>query len=341
MKTTNLLLLLALLLFTACDHEVAMKTRVSEDGSITKKITLKNKDKNSETTNYFGISEDSGWTITREPSVSEKNQDKIDLSFEKEFSSVEEFNQELNTTADTLFAIEATFSRQFRWFYTYIHFSETYKAIDRFEHVSQEDYFTQEDFAFIERMPAEGAPVSKADSLYADLLNKKIVDTYAMRGIFEDHIHFLEERIDASDPDPGWKKTLSENKEFLLEYLLEKDDAEEDILLYLLDSLGIPLPYPQIEEDYAKEINRLDKELNFMSWAADGTIVHEIEMPWTVTETNADSLAGNILTWKPVKMKYFLQDYTLHATSRKMNIWAVGLSVLLLLAGGYFFFRKP
>src|SRR5204863_5978466 len=104
---------------------------------------------------------------------------KYTIRFTKSYPSAEAANTDLNRKTDTLFRIRSDFSRQFRWFYTYIRFSDTYMALNRFHQLSKDDFFTQEDFAFISRLPSEGKSISKGDSLYLSRLNEKILDIFA------------------------------------------------------------------------------------------------------------------------------------------------------------------
>jgi hypothetical protein len=329
-----------LFLFTACDHEVEMNSIVNENGSIHKTILLKDASQNDMKVNYFNASEETGWKVTVVPQSPETNKNKMSLLFEQDFVSDEAFNEALNARADTLFRIEANFTKQFRWFYTYIHYSETYKAIDRLTHIDASQYFTEEDYHFINRLPAEGAPISMADSLYAEMLNKKILENYAMRGIFEDHMSFFLKKIDDYEMDPSWKDTLEVHKEYLFDYIIKRDDIDEDFMLTVTDTLKIPYPIERLKEDFEPELDRIEKDLNFMSWAADGIFTNRIEMPWKVTDTNADSISGNTLIWQPAKLKYMIQDYTMYVSTRKMNYWTVILSALLVLGGAFYIFRK-
>ncbi len=343
MKTIHLIGAILLLLFAAgCDHKVEMATQVREDGSLAQRIEIENTDESNAEKNYFGITADSGWEVTNLVTEPDGKVKKSNSIFTKEFYSVEDFNKELNRDVDSLFQMEATFNKEFRWFYTYLTFTETIKAADRFNNIKQSDYFTPEEYAFIDRLPAEGDSVTMADSVFAEALSKKIMDVYGIRGIFEDHFAFFEKKIDEYGINPAWKETIRQNKEELLKRLTEEteEDLPDDFLLQWTDSLGVPYPHPQIETDFALELMRLENELNFMSWVTDGTFINHIEVPWTVVSTNADQADGNQLTWKPPTIKLLLTDYTMEVQSRKLNYWAVIVTLMVLVVGAVIFFRK-
>jgi hypothetical protein len=67
-----------------------------------------------------------------------------------------------------------------------------------------------------------------------------------------------------------------------------------------------------------------------MSYARDGKYVNSIEMPWTVVRSNADSVAGNVLYWKPLATKFAIKEFTMIAESRKLNWWAVALTAVFI-----------
>ncbi len=350
MKTNLLIISIVTLAFlSSCDHKAELTSVVYEDGAIDKTIVLTKVDSSHIKENYFGISPQSGWDVdvrrveSEDNDVSNVDKKKTDMqiTFTKHFASVAAMNEELNKNADTLFQIDAKFEKQFRWFYTYLNYSETYKAADRFRVIKQSDYFTSEEYAFIDRMPARGSRVSPADSLYAESLNKKIFDHYSMDGIIAEHFEFMRESFIKYNMGDDALKKLEESRPGIVEILTESDNDQGDdavptdddlILLDLIDSLVVPLPRPEMDADYIKFNDEFEKRLNFMSWVSDGTFTQHIEMPWAVVENNADSVAGNRLTWEPPIMKFLLSDYTMRATSRKMNTWAVILSGLIVLS---------
>jgi hypothetical protein len=365
MKINKLLIpaIVAISILSGCDHRAELISVVHEDGSIDKSIILTEVDSSHIKENYFGISPETGWAVevkrvesqddveNDEPlwdmkdSVRTEKKKKTDMQiiFTKHFPSVESMNSELNQPVDTLFQVEAIFKKKFRWFYTYLDYSETYRAADRFGVINQADYFTKEEYEFIERLPARGKKVSGADSLYAEALNKKIFDEYSMEGIIEEHFQFMRESILKYDLGEEALEKLEEQRPVIVEILTDEGEGEEEgvgeeflmeddlLILELVDSLVVPLPRPQIDEDYLAFNEAFEKRLNFMSWVSDGTFTQHIEMPWELVENNADSVDGNRLTWEPPLMRFLLTDYTMQATSRKMNLWAVIVSGLIVI----------
>lgn len=77
-----------------------------------------------------------------------------------------------------------------------------------------------------------------------------------------------------------------------------------------------------------------------MGYCRDGRYQSEIEMPWTVVHSNADSVAGQILYWRPMLNKFVYMDYEMYAESRRMNMWAVAVSGVVVILTGWVILRK-
>jgi hypothetical protein len=63
-------------------------------------------------------------------------------------------------------------------------------------------------------------------------------------------------------------------------------------------------------------------------------------VPWTVANTNADSVNNNTLYWNPPVIKFLLQDYTMTARARKMNVWTAVIAAAVLLSTLILFFGR-
>src|SRR5690606_22692650 len=152
--------------------------------------------------NIFNATSSTGWEVTANPDDKEK------FTFRKHFASADEANSEMDREADTLFRIRSTFEKRFRWFYTYTTYSDTYIKVNSFNAVPQEDYFTEEDYAFIDRLPAEGKPISNADSLYLELLNEKFFDRYGSRTLFEELFGYALVALKEGEVPLNWTDSL-------------------------------------------------------------------------------------------------------------------------------------
>jgi hypothetical protein len=333
-KITFGFVLIALLTLTSCEHSVQMKTDVHEDGSLDKTIMLTSKEKQLEKNNGLGIGSKSEWRVLID-SVSEngtnkdstKQENKYHYIFKKSFSSAERSNSELATPSDSLFRITSKFEKQFRWFYTYYSYSDTYHAINRFT-LSVDDYLTAADFQFIQNLPAEGKPISKADSLFLNKLNERIFDDYGGRAYFEDYFQVL---VDLASPSQ--KQNLLTQREAIFQSLNKKKDVKDDFLLTLADSLGIHVDEKSV--DYKKRKKEVENKFEFISWATEGKYEHIIAMPGKLVSHNADSVSGSEFYWSPPYLKFAFRDYTMYAKTRKPNLWAWSISIAILVGAAW------
>ena len=326
-------------LIMGCEHPVHMETKVHDDGWLEKVIELDKADSSNLERNVFNINAASGWktTIKRSDSDSTTSRDEFKIRFEKQFASADEANNDLNNASDTLFSIESKFDKSFRWFYTYIRYSETFKRIDRLKKVKAEDYFNQEDQSFINRLPGEGIAISKADSFYLQTINEKIFEDYGRMGMFLEHLDIMAEVIRKSIGE-NWVDSLYKESEYIFNKL-EDMEGDPDFALKMIDSLNIPLPKEKATQDFAILSKDLNSRIAFMSFARDGKYSNIIEMPWTVVASNADSVAGNKLYWKPLATKFAIGEFEMYSESRKLNGWAVFVSLIIVGLTVWIFIR--
>lgn len=339
MKSFKLIMITFTLIgaLTSCEHKVVMNTLVHEDGSLDKTIVLEG-DSVSINKNFMGVASTKGWNVTvhKKDTIKNSDQGKFTLTFNKHFISTEEANQDLAVPNDTLFRVTSRFDKKFRWFYTYIQYSDTYHAINRLKEPTT-DYFTPEDYSFIDRLPAEGGDISKADSLYLDLLNDKIFDVYGAHALFEEYYQRLEILL-KSENQLVWIDTLKNHKEKLFQAMENGKDIED--LSSLLIMAGIPkLPIP--DDKILRLRDQIETLTNFMSTASNGKYIHSISMPNNVVFSNADSVAGNTLYWKPSSVKFLLKDYEMIGEARSPNIWAIVISIgFILLSITLIFYKR-
>ncbi|HTH54499.1 MAG TPA: hypothetical protein VL728_00550 [Cyclobacteriaceae bacterium] len=328
MKMRLLIICACAILIISCENPMTFRTKVNEDGSLDKTITFEKAEEKVATNNIYGISEKNGWAtkVNSLESSTEKAKDKkFRIELNKHFASDQELNKELDNTNDSLFHVHSQFEKKFRWFYTYIRYSETIRPINRFKMVSPRDFFNQEDSLFIQRLPAEGKPISKADSLYLQILNEKINDRFATLAIFKETIILIEAIVRKNTSDKKWLDTLSKNWELVYK-LIENDQKVENLIPKVFDTLSIPVDRLKAAKDFDSLSKELTSRTHFMSFARDGKYLNAFEMPWDIVSSNADSLAGRNVYWKPLVNKFALSPYEMYAECRKMNWWAVAIS---------------
>lgn len=333
-SSSLLISLIALLLLSGCEHNISVSSDVHEDGSLDRTIVLHESDSNKIKNNIFGINESQDWDVVVEPSPkssaeADKNP-KMNITFKKHFPSVDVANSEMNNDTDTAVRIASSFEKRNRWFYTYMEYRDTYRALNLFNAVPKEQYFTREDFAFIDRLPAEGTAISSADSIYLARLNEKIFDFYGTRTIFEEFYQHLISTMRTHSVPSQWQDTVVRKKEQLYQRFVEVANNDGDFASVVQD---FKIPFPaDAKESMQRKTADIEARLEFLSEAYSGKYVHTIKMPWGVIESNADSIVNNQLFWRPPVVKFLLSDFTMTATARKMNVWAVVLSGFVVVA---------
>ncbi len=339
-QCTSLGFIIMIGVFLSCEQQVAMESVVHDDGSIDRTIILSDGDSALIVNNIFDAGQAQGWETTIMPAQKGEGNDpkKINVRFHKHYKSVDDANQETNAQVDTLFRVRSSFEKKFKWFYTYLRYSDTYMTVNRF-HLSAQDYFTAEDHAFIERLPAESVRITKADSLYLKRLSDKLYDLYATRAFYEEAFEKMVYALRESKLQQKWLDTLARNKEKVYQLLIKGNVDDDKWMPAVLDSLNIPMPSGALEK-YTLSSRELEKRMNFMSDANEGKYVHNIKMPWPVVKTNADSVMGSDLYWKPRVAKFLLRDYEMFAESRTLNYWTLWVSGAIVLGSGWVLLRR-
>ncbi len=328
--SSTLIAAAAIALLSSCGHNVSNESIVHEDGSIKKTISFYHRDpKKGESEKMMGVSEQTGWTKKDLPVDTASDEKAYQVQYTKAFESVDALNEEQGRYTDTTFRITSTFEKKFRWFYTYFYYSDTYHRINRMK-LPIDQYVTPEDSAFVERLPAEGKKISLADSVHLALLNEKWFDKYGTAAIGDEYFDIVYDLMKSQNIDERWKDSIALHKDAMFNDLLDGDGKNAGSLIDLLDSLGVPLDYAFARREFAMRSKVIESKLAFISWASEGTYQHVIAMPGKVVSSNADSVIGNRLLYHPPVIKFLIMDHKLHATSRKLNLWAVITTVVIL-----------
>lgn len=340
MKKLPLLVLSLLIILTlaSCEFDVATETTVYPDGSLDKTIAVEKTDSANYIFNVYGWEKSIIKKAKKDTAKTDSVQYDTFTSFHKKFASVEEANADLSVVSDTVLQVTSKFEKKFRWFYTYITYSETYHKLNKLA-VGPEDFLTQEDYAFIDRLPAEGQEISKADELYLTLLHDKIFDRYGEQVFYEEVFNLASIVVNSQAGIDSLKKHRKNFRPAMDKLEDRKGVNENNVLLTTLDSFKIPIDQTKVAEFQIAQ-KKLWKKVGFISTVDDGKFVNQVNLPWDVVNTNADSVSGKSLFWAPPTIKFLLKDYTMYGECRKLNWWAVIVSLLVIGFTVYLFIRK-
>jgi hypothetical protein len=363
MKTFTIILsaiaVTALLWFSSCGdyrYPIWMESIVYPDGQIDKVISYKSDD----STQWYpsinlledlkdwrtDITIDTFYYTRQRDSLGKETEDSVKhevyrKTFSRRFRSTEEANQALASPNDTLFRMTSRFEKKFRWFYTYIRYADTYHAIWRLPH-TPEDYLTPEDYAFIKRLPSDEKELSKADVLFLKDLEKK-QDELIELSLFEALYKSCEQLIKEGGLEDRWIDSLKIHKGGLynLELLTFNEKGNYNYVLDLMDSLGISLPKDREYQQWKENTKHLNNVVDLLLLSAAMTSYnHNIKLPTEIFFSNADSVKGDKLFWYPRYHKFLFNDYTMYAESRKLNYWAIMVTVIFAGIFVYLVMRK-
>lgn len=338
-RSSYLLGFICLQLLLGCENPMVFNTTVHEDGSLGLNMSIEVKDTLSTNPNIFGIDNEVEWEVSYD--TVDLKERKYHKSYSKTFESDMEWNASLDNPVDSLFRIHADFEKQFKWFYTYINYSQTFRAINRFKEIDFNEFLTKEDFQFIGRLPAMGKNISLADSLYLAYLNERIYEEYVTQAMVKEEQLILKELVNKNNLGEEWIEAIDQNSA-AIKKLIDKAENKGNEILYIIDSLKIPISKEEASLYLASSdmLKNYQSRLNFMSYANDGKYYVTVNMPLDLVESNADSLFGNTLIWKPLVTKFLFKDYKMYAESRKLNYWAVIVSVAVVLITIGLFLKK-
>jgi hypothetical protein len=171
-----------------------------------------------------------------------------------------------------------------------------------------------------------------------DLYNFRKI-TLDLMAFFREQYPVLLEMLKRNPVEQRWLDTVKHKTEFI--YGCVKDlIGDPQFALHMVDTLRIPVDRKKAEADAKELLGTLNGRVAFMGFANDGKYTNVVNMPWKVVNTNADSVAGQTLVWRPLVTKFLFTEYTMYAEARKMNTIPMLVTVLVLLVTVALWWRK-
>lgn len=327
---------LPLLLLSGClGDDYATRTNVYVDGSVERTIVMKGPDSTALfARNIFAANEKNGWlTVLEEvpafPGDTTQTGRQYTVTLTKWFPSANAANDN-DMSSGAQFRIQSAYKDDFWWFYSDIEYSDTYLATIHFDRVKPGDFFTEDDYAFMDRTRIS-EKLTKEDSIMKAKLDARM-EAYLARGLFEEIYDILKEKILKENAAGDLMPKIDDKKEWLFQAFLAKDFDTDYLQTLVADSLHVPVKFSS--EDKAR-MEGLDEKHFF---ALFDRFSHIIEMPQDITASNADSLAGNRAYW--FKQGNLVKDFTMTATSRKINYLAVIATIFIVAAVIFIFLAR-
>lgn len=344
-------------LLCSCDKHYEMLTRINPDGSCFRQFRLTTKDSaflaGDTARNLFPVRLDDGWQVSVYDSVSGGLQP-WPLQHLKSpaaasavvatchYASVEEMNRNFRFDHSSWKNIkpEITWNKSFRWFYTYYTFSEKYTRYPSQDlPVPLGEYLTpEEQILWFQGDPAACQGMNGYEMYeYLEQIQEK-AETWGKKSLFVMQYSVIQDFL-ASRPDNLWSGRLSQARDSIFILNKDKSDFWSDNLAPFLDQY---FRTGYFSEEYRKNQRVLDSLSDAESAVLElfePHIKYELVMPGKVVSTNAPHCENDKLTWQLNAYRFLPADYILAAESRRLNLWAVILT-LLLLGGITYIFRR-
>jgi hypothetical protein len=139
---------LSMIMLFSCNYETYVINTVHKDGSVTRKVIMKNSEEKFEPEKYR-VPVDSTWQTKIDMDINEAGDTSWILTAEKHFGNVDEINEEYinDQGSNQYLERKAYFSKSFKWFTTVFRYSET---IDKFMTIAcpVSDYLSDEELKF-------------------------------------------------------------------------------------------------------------------------------------------------------------------------------------------------
>lgn len=310
MKT---LMVLGLGFLAAGCLEVGVKTTVNADGSSERAVHV-TRDKQELPEAAFPLPADSSWSVTWRP-AGEKKQG-FEFTAVKRFATPEDLAAEYASRPDTaLFGLRVSLERRFEWFYTYLHYRETYSIRNPFRQLPLESYLTA----------AEAEKVRSGMQL-DDSLGRKLGDWVELSAL-EEFLHDLAAAATLqglTDVAGGLEARRDDIRALVRDNELK---GVEDGMQRLSGLLGMPAVMellPAARESW----KRIEVTMERLQ-TADGTYRNSVTMPGLILETNSASVEGATASWEVDAKRLIAGEYSMSATSRVVNVWAFVVTAVL------------
>jgi len=280
----------------SCNYETYVINTVHKDGSVTRKVIMKNSEEKFEPGKYR-VPVDSTWQTQIDIDVNEKGDTSWILTAEKHFASVEDINDEYINDQGSNQDLErkAHFSRSFKWFTTRFRYSET---IDKFMTIAcpVSDYLSDEEIKFF-YLP--GNVRTELQNGNDSLKYEALSDTIDMKSEIWMWTSFVRQWIeifydlfgDYPDLSIDKKEMLSKESDFvkqLIDYDKSEKEKDEETLRLLDEEENDDEVLRLLEEEEKKENGVDDIELLITSMLGKkfySTFKTEIDSAMSVLET--------------------------------------------------------
>ena len=336
MKNRKLKLIVSLVLVMAAscnDPETVVTNIVHRDGSVTRRIEMKNAEDKFEVSD-LQVPFDSTWIVRDSLEINENGDTIWVKRAEKLFESVDGINRYYTTDsgANKNISRHAEFGKKFKWFNTEYNFSEIIEKKMLYGYPVS-DFLNKEELQwFYSPDNLNEEKINGADSLkfraFNDTVDKKLEKWYIK--------NIVSEWIGEFTTLTGEKA----NKDIVRETLKQRENEFVAIVVKNIEQFDSLWSDGTMLREFIGEANALKYETEADSaakvtadrfWISYKPYKVRTVMPGKLTGTNGFIDSAGVLLW-PVNSDFFLtEQYKMQAESKVPNIWAWIVSGLFLL----------
>lgn len=334
----SVLLMVLLIVFSCDEPETIVTNIVHPDGSVTRRIEMRNK-KNNFKPSDLQVPFDSTWIVKDTIVIGEKKDTTWIKTAEKLFKNVEDINKSYLTDkgANKDISRKAKFVKKFKWFNTEFRFSE---LIDRkmSNGYPIKDFLNQEELTYfyspesIKRNKQNG-PDSLKYRAFEDTISRK-VDSCFTKSLVSEWISEFSRLTQGKAGNDLTKESLKAREDDFVKLLKIYDNKFDSLWakgIILKEMIGEKNATTyKTEADTAIAIVTRYVIVNFKDYSV------RIVMPGKVIGTNGFIDKTEVLLW-PVKSDYFMTEpYEMWAESKVINTWAwvvTGAFILFVITG--------
>jgi hypothetical protein len=333
-----------LILLTGGCEDTTVTTEIFPDGSCRRIVEVKSDSKNIYD-DVFPIPRDPSWNIEEER-VGETKKGNIGdkghlYSAEKYFPDVSALNDEFSIKQKDPRSpgldIRVSLEKSFSWFFTVYEYRETYREFFPFKKVPLSEYLSPDEFEILKLYMVDN---EKAKSMHPEELLKGVEEkfnTWANRAIFEDLYQILLTGAKQSEHPRLTPALIASHKEALFAATLKGKElfAEislDELLKKYADLLQVPGEVMvKLGEQQKKELAQFEIKYRMFDRVIGDEYTNNVIMPGLITDTNANTVTGNQVTWEFSMVEFLINDHEMWVKSRTLNWWFVGAAALILI----------
>lgn len=347
------------LLLAACNSNGDMTTIINNDGSCERVFSsaVSNEFIKGDTTdNPFPVNL-TGWTVswkakdeklrTQWPFKNwqgEKNDSlfKVTALVSRHFASVQELSDSFRFKSNYPWAnirISPVLEKKFRWFYSYYNYREVFSGLPVKLPVPINRYLTREEAGYwLTGQPdiTRGMNGAEVRDLLDDIGAR--ANKWFMHNLFEFQYAALLDNLSLFPGSPD-RKLMIEKKDSV--FALSDDNFSETSIVSALNKYFHTKAFNPLLNDKDERMKKVTdpESAEKVSRYFEANINYRLIMPGVLLHSNG-VMSGDTLSWKVNAYRLLNGDYTIEASSKKLNIWAWLLSILIILIVPVLLVRK-